>query len=162
MSSFPIDVRARRRARRTLLQAIYAWQMTDADFADIAGQFSTSEEMKDADKDYFDQCLRGVMGGVTELDPLFEPYLDRRIDALDCVERAILRAGSYEMKERLDVPARVVINEWVELAKRFGAEDSFRYINGVLDRVARKVRARELASPAPSADHAPACDPAEG
>ena len=143
MSRSSINVWARRRARRTLLQALYAWQMTDADFDEIASQF-TRDQLKGADTDYLHECLRGIMDRVTALDPLFEPYLDRRIDELDYVERAILRAGSYEMKERLDVPARVVIDEWVELAKRFGATESFRYVNGVLDRVARNVRTAEL------------------
>ena len=144
MGKSSINVWARRRARRALLQAVYAWQMTDGDLADIAEQFDGSKHLKDADEGYFLDCLRGVLSGVAELDTLFEPYLDRRIDRLDHVERAILRAGSYEMQARLDVPARVVIDEWVEMAKRFGAQDSFRYINGVLDRVARDVRSTEL------------------
>ena len=152
MSSSSINVWARRRARHTLLQAIYAWQMTDADLPDIVAQFMTDDQLKNADKDFFRNCLRGVLHGVSDLDPLFEPYLDRRIDELDYVERAILRAGCYEMKERVDVPVRVVIDEWVELAKRFGAQDSFRYINGVLDRVARKIRGTELSESTPIDD----------
>ena len=146
MGKSSINVWARRRARRALLQAVYAWQMTDADLADIAAQFDGSRHLKGADDRYFHECLRGVLVGVAELDPLFEPYLDRRIDQLDFVERAILRAGCFEMNARLDVPVRVVIDEWVELAKRFGAQDSFRYVNGVLDRVARDVRSTELAA----------------
>ena len=148
-----INVWARRRARRALLQALYAWQMTDADIDEIVQQF-TPDQLKGADTGYLRECLRGVMDGVTTLDPLFEPYLDRRIDELDYVERAILRAGTYEMKERLDVPVRVVIDEWVELAKRFGAEESFRYVNGVLDRVARDLRTVELGETTPTADGA--------
>lgn len=153
MSRSSINVWARRRARRTLLQALYAWQMTDADFDEVVQQF-TPDQLKGADTDYLHECLRGVMDRVSTLDPLFEPYLDRRIDELDYVERAILRAGSYEMKERLDVPARVVIDEWVELAKRFGAEESFRYVNGVLDRVARDLRSAELGEPTSTEDGA--------
>ena len=153
MSSSSINVWARRRARRTLLQALYAWQMTEADFEEVVLQF-TPDQLKGADTDYLHECLRGVMNCVATLDPLFAPYLDRRIDELDYVERAILRAGSYEMKERLDVPARVVIDEWVELAKRFGAQDSFRYVNGVLDRVARDLRTAELGGTAPTEDGA--------
>ena len=136
---------ARRRARRTLLQAIYAWQMTAAELSDLRRQFESSEEMRSGDIDYFLACLSGVLTHVGELDPLFEPYLDRTIAQLDGVERAILRAGAYELRERLDVPGRVVIDEWVELAKGFGAQDSFRYVNGVLDRVARDVRKAEFA-----------------
>lgn len=153
MSRSTVNVWARRRARRTLLQALYAWQMTDADFDEIVQQF-TPDQLKGADTDYLHECLRGVMDRVTTLDPLFESYLDRRIDELDYVERAILRAGSYELKERLDVPARVVIDEWVELAKRFGAAESFRYVNGVLDRVARDLRTAELGEAAATEDGA--------
>lgn len=153
MSRSSINVWARRRARRALLQALYGWQMTDADIDEIVQQF-TPDQLKGADTDYLRECLRGVMDGVTTLDPLFEPYLDRRIDELDYVERAILRAGTYEMKERLDVPVRVVIDEWVELAKRFGAEESFRYVNGVLDRVARDLRTAELGETTPTTDGA--------
>lgn len=161
MASRPFNPWARRRARRALLQAIYAWQVAGADLADLRAQFCSAKEgpaagalsarsggrMRAADESYFLDCLNGVVQGVAELDPLFEPYLDRAIDALDHVERAILRAGTFELKERLDVPVRVVIDEWVELAKTFGAEESFRYINGVLDRVAHDTRGLELAAP---------------
>lgn len=153
MSRSSINVWARRRARRALLQALYGWQMTDAHVDEITQQF-TPDQLKGADTDYLHECLRGVMEGVATLDPLFEPYLDRRIDELDYVERAILRAGSYELKDRLDVPVRVVIDEWVELAKRFGAEESFRYVNGVLDRVARNLRTAELGETSSTADGA--------
>ena len=151
MSKHASNPWARRRARRALLQAVYAWQMTTTDFADLSAQFVPDRRtgkaptqaygpMKGADETYFLDCLRGVLDAVGDLDPLFAPYLDRAITALDHVERAILRIGTFELKERLDVPARVVINEWVELAKTFGAEQSFRYINGVLDRVGRDLR----------------------
>ena len=138
---------ARRRARRTLLQAVYAWQITAAEVGDLGEQFATSDEMRNGDTDYFLTCLRGILSGVADLDPLFEPYLDRSIAQLDGVERAILRAGAYELSERLDIPVRVVIDEWVELAKGFGAADSFKYVNGVLDRVARDLRGAEFANP---------------
>lgn len=143
MNTPKVNTWARRRARRALLQAVYAWQMTAADLADLVAQFS-DKQLNRADVDYFQGCLQGVLTDVEELDPLFEPYLDRSIADLDHVERAILRTGVFELKNRPDVPARVVIDEWVELAKSFGAEESFRYVNGVLDRVARDVRGTEL------------------
>ena len=143
MNTPKVNTWARRRARRALLQAVYAWQMTAADLADLVAQFS-DKQLNRADVDYFQSCLQGVLNDVEELDPLFEPYLDRSISDLDHVERAILRTGVFELKNRHDVPARVVIDEWVGLAKSFGAEDSFRYVNGVLDRVARDVRGAEL------------------
>lgn len=145
MSKRSVNPYARRRARRTLLQALYAWQMTAAELGDLGSQFASSDEMRNGDTDYFLACLQGVVNSVADLDPMFEPYLDRTIAQLDGVERAILRAGAYELRERIDVPVRVVIDEWVELAKGFGAEDSFRYVNGVLDRVARDVRKAEFA-----------------
>ncbi len=145
MSKRSINPYARRRARRTLLQALYAWQMTAAELGELGSQFASSDEMRHGDTEYFLACLQGVVNGVADLDPMFEPYLDRTIAQLDGVERAILRAGAYELRDRIDVPVRVVIDEWVELAKGFGAEDSFRYVNGVLDRVARDVRKAELA-----------------
>ncbi len=135
---------ARHLARRALLQALYAWQMTAADVDDLHEHIRSTQRLRKADGDFFLSCLSGVVWGIEDLDPLFTPYLDRAIGALDHVERAILRAGTYELKERPDVPARVVINEWVELAKEFGAEESFRYVNGVLDRVAWRVRALEM------------------
>ena len=147
MSKNSVNPWARRRARRTLLQAVYAWQMTAAELGDLGEQFTTSDEMRNGDTDYFLTCLRGILSGVGNLDPLFAPYLDRSIAQLDGVERAILRAGAYELSERLDIPVRVVIDEWVELAKGFGAADSFKYVNGVLDRVARDLRGAEFANP---------------
>ncbi len=138
------NVWARRRARRSLLQALYAWQMTGASLTELRDQFSSEEQTRGVDDEYFRACLRGVLRDVEALDRLFASHLDRAVDALDYVERAILRAGAFELKERLDVPARVVINEWVELAKGFGAEEGHRYVNGVLDQVARELRAVEM------------------
>ena len=135
---------ARRLARRALLQALYAWQMTAADIADLHEQLRSTERLRKADGEFCGACLSGIVSGVEQLDALFVPYLDRAVGALDHVERAILRAGAYELKERRDVPARVAINEWVELAKQFGAEESFRYVNGVLDRVAWDTRTLEM------------------
>ena len=155
MTTPAVDPRARRRARRALLQALYAWQMTNVGFAELRAQFSPDpatddaaldgSDLRGADIDYFLGCLRGVMGAVSGLDAIFAPHLDRAVARLDPVERAALRAGAYELKERQDVPARVVIAEWVAIAKSFGATDSFRYVNGVLDRVARALRPGELA-----------------
>ena len=161
MAGRAVDPRARHRARRALMQALYAWQLTGAEFADLRGQFTAEQGdgdappslgghgMRRADTAYFLDCLRGVMANVETLDPIFAPHLDRAVDRLDGVERAILRAGVYELKDCLEVPARVVINEWVEVAKGFGAEESFRYINGVLDKVAHELRANELDQAAP-------------
>jgi N utilization substance protein B len=132
----------RTRARRRALQAIYQWQMAGQDLADIEKQFHQEMDMSAVDMELFRELLHGIPGRVDELDGKYGPVLDRPPQQLDPVERAILRIGTYELEARLDVPYRVVINEAVELAKQFGAEQSHRYINGVLDKVARGIPLR--------------------
>jgi len=134
---------ARRRSRRALLQAVYQWQMTGAETAAIERDLADEGSLKKADREFFRALLRGVVFGTEELDALLAPALDRKLGELDKVELALLRLGAYELKHRIDVPFRVVIDEYVELAKTYGAEESFRYVNGVLDRLARDLRALE-------------------
>jgi N utilization substance protein B len=136
----------RSRARRVALQAIYQWQVAGQDLIDIERQFLTSEETEGADRDYFHELLHSVPAQLSELDAALAPLLDRGIEAVDPVERALLRMGAYELLRRPDVPYRVVINEAVELAKVFGAEQGHRYINGILDGLARRVRPAEVAA----------------
>jgi N utilization substance protein B len=133
----------RHRARRALLQAVYQWQITSADAFSVEKEFLESGALKKVDTDFFKALLRGVMVGSNELDALFAPLLDRGVDDLDKVELALLRLGTFELKHRIDVPYRVVIDEYVELARVFGAEGSFKYINGVLDRLALELRPLE-------------------
>lgn len=134
---------ARRRARRALVQAVYQWQMTAADQAEVERQFLDDKTLAKADREFFSELLRGVMADSAALDALFAPYLDRALKDLDQVERAILRLGCFELQQRIDVPYRVVIHEYVELAKTFGAEGSYKYINGILDRAAKQHRTLE-------------------
>lgn len=134
---------ARRRSRRALLQAVYQWQMTGAETAAIERDLAEEGALKKADREFFRELLRGVVFGTEELDALLAPALDRRVEELDKVELALLRLGAFELKHRFDVPFRVVIDEYVELAKAYGAEESFRYVNGVLDRLAQDLRALE-------------------
>ncbi|MEX0373549.1 transcription antitermination factor NusB [Spiribacter roseus] len=129
--------RSRARARRRILQALYQWQMTGGDVGDIQRQFFSGHRLGHMDLDYFSEVFRGVTERVESLDAAYDRYLDRPAVNLDPVERALLRLGSYELEERLEVPYRVCIDQAVELAKAFGAEQSHKYINGVLDRVAR-------------------------
>lgn len=135
--------RHRRQSRRVLLQAIYQWDMAGSTEQDMIQFFTDEGSLDKADRRYFQECLHGVMRGVKDLDRAFVPYLDRTLTELNPVERSCLRAGSYELIEREDVPFKVIINEWVDLAKLFGAQDSYRYINAVLDAVARTARERE-------------------
>ncbi len=143
--AYPQSPSARRKARRFAMQALYQWQMTGDNVTDIEAQFRADNDLKKTDVNYMHDILCGVAGKQVELDDQFRPFLDRRIDELDQVERAILRLSVWELMERIDVPYRVVINEAIELAKTFGATDSHRYVNGVLDRVAQRVRKAEVA-----------------
>ena len=124
---------------------IYADSQGETHFDDIEAQFLANNDFAKADRGYFHDLLHGVPGQVKELDELLTPFLDRRVEELSQVEKAILRIGAFELKERQDVPYRVVINEGIELAKVFGAEESFKYVNGVLDKLARKLRYAETA-----------------
>ena len=141
-----IDPWARRRARRLLAQALYQWQLGGADAAEIERQFRSSDEFARVDADYFHEVLRGVVECAAVLDARIAPLLDRRLADLDQVERALLRLGTFELCHRIDVPWRVVIDECVALARTFGAEQSHKYVNAVLDAVARAERAAEVAA----------------
>ena len=134
----------RRQARRALVQAIYQWQVASHGAGEIRAQFVESGSLKRADKAFFDRCLDGIIAETADLDRAFAPFLDRKVSELNQVERAILRAGTFELSACPDVPFKVVLDEYINLAKTFGAEDSYKYINGVLDRVARDFRAQEL------------------
>lgn len=136
---------ARTKARRIAVQALYQWDVGGGEaLAEIEQQFILEREVRGADMEHFRRLLFGVGGEAAGLDQGFAPWLDRPVAALDPVERAILRVGSYELVHCLDVPVKVVLDEAIEMAKRFGAEQSHRYINGVLDRVARQTRAVEM------------------
>ena len=137
---------ARTKARRNAVQALYQWQLAGHDLVDIEAQFLAEYDMKKVDVEYFKKLFRQVPLHLHELDDHLIPFLDRPIDEVDPVERAILRLGAYELEFCLDVPYRVVINESVELAKRFGAEHGHKYVNGIIDQVAKKLRATEMES----------------
>ena len=146
MAKGKFDPWARRRARRLLVQALYQWQLSGASVGDLEDQFRGRKEYGRIEKPFFSQLLIGVIRQAAELDELLEPILDRGLEALDQVERAILRAGAFELKGRIDVPYKVVIDEYVALAKVFGAEESHRYVNAVLDKLARTERALETSA----------------
>jgi len=135
--------RARSMARKLAMQALYQWQMTSYSAADLSLQFIESDDFGGADREYFEELLKGCIGGTKEINAAITPFIDRPLEQLDPVETAILMLGMYELRSRLDVPYRVVINEAVDLAKRFGATDAHKYVNAVLDRAARQIRAGE-------------------
>ncbi|MEP6939205.1 MAG: transcription antitermination factor NusB [Rudaea sp.] len=141
-----VDLAARSRARRRALQAVYAWQVSGNPMARVIEEFRHEQDMEVADLDYFEDLLRGVDGYCAELDAGLLPFLDREVAQIDPIERAVLRIAAYELAHRPDVPYRVVINEAIEVAKRFGAEHGHTYINGVLDKAARQWRGVEARS----------------
>lgn len=131
----------RRKARHFAVQAIYQWQMTRDNVADIEEQFKLEQQLKGVDVSYFSELLLGVATNVDRLDAAFSPYLSRKLEDLDVVDKAILRLATFELLYRKDVPYRVVINEAIELAKSFAAEDSHKFVNGVLDKVVKALGA---------------------
>ncbi len=144
----PKKANAKHLARSCALQGLYQWQLTGNDLSDIDQSFAEliadEQEIAKVNRRLFEELLHQIPARVTELDEAFAPFLDRSVDQLDPVELGILRIGTYELLFKPDLPYRVAINEGVELAKEFGAEQSHRYINGILDRLAQKVRAIEF------------------
>ena len=141
-----IDPVARSRARRRALQAVYAWQLSGATARDVIAQFAHEQAKEPADLEYFEDLVRGVDQHQEQLDDALAPFLDRDIEQVDPVERAALRIATYELRMRPDVPYRVVINEAIESAKKFGAEHGHTYVNGVLDHAAAAWREVEVRS----------------
>jgi len=131
---------ARRRARECAVQALYSWQLSKNDIADVEHQFLSEQDVKDVVITYFRELLAGVATQAEKLDQLMAPFLSRQIEELGQVEKAILRLAMFELSKREDVPYKVAINEAIELAKIFGAEDSHKFVNGVLDKAAPSVR----------------------
>ncbi|MBI0186063.1 transcription antitermination factor NusB [Yersinia pestis subsp. pestis] len=134
---------ARRRARECAVQALYSWQLSKNDIADVELQFLSEQDVKDVDIAYFRELLSGVAVNAASLDALMALFLSRQLEELGQVERAVLRIALFELSKRDDVPYKVAINEAIELAKTFGAEDSHKFVNGVLDKVAPTVRKRK-------------------
>lgn len=131
---------ARRRARECAVQALYSWQLSHNDIADVEYQFLAEQDVKDVDVVYFRELLSGVATNSAYLDGLMSPYLTRQLEEIGQVEKAVLRVALFELAKRSDVPYKVAINEGIELAKTFGAEDSHKFVNGVLDKAAPQIR----------------------
>ena len=138
-----IDMQARSRARRRALQALYAWQLSGSHMNAVIEQFRHEQDMEVADLEYFEDLLHGVEHNVQALDESLRPHIDREVAQIDPIERAVLRLAAYELKFRPDVPYRVVINEAIEVTKRFGADHGHSYVNGVLDKLAGVLRSAE-------------------
>ncbi len=130
----------RRKARHYGMQALYQWHMAGASPGEIEADFLEEYDFSHVDRDYFQALLHDIPARVDSLDEVLAPLLDRGLDELDPIEHTLLRMGIYELSERVDVPYKVVISEEVALAKKFGATDSHKYVNGVLDKAARQLR----------------------
>ncbi len=139
-------INARKRARRLAMQALYQWQLSAMEMADIERQFLEQEDFGKADRVYFRELLSRIAAEKAALLELVETEADRPAAEIDPVELAVLYIALYELKHRLDVPYRAVLNEAIGLAKKFGAAESYKYVNGILDKAARKLRVTETGS----------------
>ncbi len=137
--------RSRTAARRLAVQALYQWQLGGHAAHELVAQFLAGEEMNRADASFFEALVRGCLLEHVALRELIAPYLDRPVEQLDPVEYGVLLLATQELRSHPETPWRVVINEAVELALQFGAEQSHTYINGVLDKLGRQLRATEVA-----------------
>jgi N utilization substance protein B len=137
---------ARHLARELLVKALYQWQLAGHSVAEISAQFAAHEDFARCDRDFFGQMLAVTIANAAELDTIIARQAARGLDQLDAVGRAVLLLGLAELKFRDDVPSKVVINEAVELTKRYGATDSFKFVNALLDKSSRELRS---AAPAP-------------
>lgn len=135
---------ARRRAREFAVQGIYQWLLAGEDGGAIEAHLATTPGFARADQEHFQALLHGCLRSRDALHEAITPHLDRPIGELSPVEHAVLLLGCYELAHHPEIPVRVVINEAVELSKTFGGTDGFKYVNGVLDRVAARLRATEL------------------
>ena len=125
------------------MQALYQWQLTQQTAEEIIQQYLESDDSAGVEEEHFIELVNQCISGNAEITATLTPFIDRPLEQLDPVEAAILMIGIYELKRRPDIPYRVVINEAVDLCKRFGATDAHKYINAVLDRAAREIRSAE-------------------
>jgi len=132
-------------ARRLTVQALYQWLLNETPVEVLLTQFRDQDDgLGRADPQYFEELLHGVMHNAAELTLAIVPHLDRPLAQLDPVEHAVLLLGAYELAHRADVPWKVAVNESVNLAKMFGAEDGYKFVNGVLDKLAHDLRGNEI------------------
>ena len=150
MSASPVksySLQAKVRARRTAIQAYYQWLINNQPISEIIKEFeSDRSELKKADREYFYDLLEGMNKNSDQLDSELQPLLDRPLKDISPVENAILKLGMYELMYHPELPWKVIVNEAIELAKMFGADQSHKYINGVLEKAARNIRAIETAN----------------
>ena len=138
------SINGKRRARKLVLQALYQWLMSGQELPEIEAQFRVANNLDKVDMEYFCRILYGVPENLDSVQGSIIPFLDRAIDGLNPVELSVLRLGTYELLFCPEIPWRVVLDESISLAREFGSQEGHRYVNGVLNQVARQVRAIEI------------------
>lgn len=138
-----MKVSNRHRARELAVQGVYSWQLSGNSVEQVELNLATSNDIKKVDMTFFQRLLRGVFENVEDLDVAIRPYLGRLPEELDPIEKAIIRVATFELVHCFDIPFRVVINESVELAKTFGAQESHKFVNGALDKAVKTLRKHE-------------------
>lgn len=137
-------ISGKRKARKFALQALYQWLMSGSELTEIEAQFRTINNMEKVDVDYFCRLLYGIPTNVQQLEDKLLPFLDREIAGLNPIELTVLRIGSFELLHCPEIPYKVVLDESISLTKEFGSQDGYRYVNGVLNNLAREVRSVEV------------------
>ena len=138
------SISGKKRARKLALQALYQWLMSGSDLHEIEAQFRVINNMEKVDGDYFCRVLHGVPSHVESLEASISPLLDREISGLNPIELTVLRMGAFELFYCPEIPYKVVLDESISLAKEFGSQDGHRYVNGVLNNLAKQVRSVEI------------------
>lgn len=138
------SINGKRRARRLAVQALYQWLLAGHEIYEIEAQFRAVNNMARVDNDYFCRLLHGVPQHVSQLEEHFSPFLDRPVHGLNPIELTVLRLGAFELSYCPEIPYRVVLDESISLAKEFGSQDGHRYVNGVLNNLAQKIRKVEI------------------
>ena len=137
-------IKGKRRARKLALQALYQWHMSGTELTEIEAQFRVANDMNRVDAPYFCQLLYRIPAELSVIQDAFIPFLDRPIESLTPIELTVLRISAFELLNCPEIPYRVVLDESVSLAKAFGSQDGHRYVNGVLNALARLARATEI------------------
>lgn len=137
-------IRAKQRARKLLVQALYQWLMTGQNLAEIETQFRLMNKIEKIDMEYFNRLLYGIPKEIKEIEAQFQPFLDRPLEGLNPIELTVLRIGAFELIFCLEIPYKVILNESISLTKEYGSQDGYRYVNGVLNKLARQIRAVEI------------------
>jgi N utilization substance protein B len=138
------EINGKRRARKLALQALYQWLMSGTELHEIEAQFRVINNMDKVDVEYFCRLLHEIPKQVTELEAQLAPFIDREIAGLNPIELTTLRIGAFELIHAPEIPYKVVLDESISLTKEFGSQDGHRYVNGVLNNLARQVRAIEI------------------